>query len=78
MLGLHPRFGGTDERVRRLDDVRRGTVVLGEKEALGAIVLLELADELHGCAVERVDVLVVVAHHQEVLLVVGVSQCSTR
>ena len=54
-----------DQRVRRLQDVARGAVVLLEaKQLRGRVILGEAREVLHARAAPAVDGLVVVAHHE--------------
>ena len=65
LIGFHALAGPGDETVRAVDDVGRRAVVLDQMVAPGLIVSLELADVANAGAAEGIDVLVVVAHHQQ-------------
>ena len=74
MPGLHSVPCRLDQRIRRRDDVSGGTVVRGQEGGLRPVVRFESPDELHRGAVERIDVLVVVAHREDRELAIPVLQ----
>ena len=65
LLDLHPFPCRIDHRVGCGNDVVGRTVVVSEVDGPGTVVLLEPADEFHGGAIERVDVLIVVPYREE-------------
>ena len=78
MLGLHPFAGRIDDRVGRGDDVRRGAVIVRQKDGFGPVVRLETSDELHRGAGEPIDVLIVVPHGEQAEFVVFVGEGAAR
>ena len=69
VLALQPVRCFTDDRVGGLYDVAGGAVVLRHVGRVGLVVLLEAPDVLGGGAAERVYVLVVVPHGEDIELV---------
>ncbi|MPN15402.1 hypothetical protein SDC9_162734 [bioreactor metagenome] len=65
LAGLHALARGFDDAVGRVDDVLGGTVVFHQRVASRVVVGFELADVAHTGAVERIDVLVVIANHHQ-------------
>ena len=65
-IDLQPVLGGVDHCIGGINDVLRGAVVLQHRLGPGAVVLLEFPDVPGGGAAESVDVLVIVAHGEEV------------
>ena len=76
MPGLHALLRRYDHCVGGCDDVACGPVVTNEIAGLRPVVLLEAADELDRCAVEGVDVLVVVAYREQRELAGLVLKCA--
>ena len=74
MLALHPFVGRVDDGVGRGDDVRRGAVIVRQKNGFGPVVRLETPDELHRGAGEPIDVLIVVPHGEQAEFVVFVGE----
>ena len=78
MSRLHPALGGIYYRIRGLDNVTGGPVVVGEESRSRPVVGLETAYELHRGAVEGVDVLVIVAYGEETELLVVIGEGPAR
>ena len=76
MIGLHALASRLDERIRRLDDVSRGAVVVQQISRPSLVIGLELADEGHRGALEGIDVLVVVADGEQAELALLVLQAA--
>ncbi len=66
VIDFQPVLGGVDHCIGGINDVLRGAVILQHRLGPGAVVLLEFPDVRGGGAGESVDVLVVVAHGEEV------------
>ena len=62
VAAFHPLARAGNYRVRHVDDGAGGAVILDQIFRLCTVVLLELTDELDRGPLERIDVLIVVAH----------------